>query len=205
MQLIKKIGDGQFGPVYLIRAMVNSQNYVIRSYSKQMVVTHNVEKHLEQERQVMEEVNSAFIVQYHRAYSDGQDVHFLVEYIRGVELFEVIRDIGLLNTYDSQFYVASFIIILEYLHTNNVIYRDVKPENFMVDAQGYLKLMDLGSSKVLRGKNDIGNRTYTIIGTPHYMAPEIIIGKGYNFLADLWSVGVCLYEFMCGTVPFGED
>lgn len=87
----------------------------------------------------------------------------------------------------------------------NIIYRDVKPENFMVDSQGQLKLMDLGTSKVLKGKKDIGNRTYTIIGTPHYMAPEIIIGKGYNFLVDLWSVGICLYEFMCGTVPFGED
>lgn len=75
----------------------------------------------------------------------------------------------------------------------------------MVDNNGYLKLIDLGTSKLLKGKNSIGNRTFTIIGTPHYMAPEIICGKGYNFLIDLWSVGICLYEFMCGTVPFGED
>lgn len=65
--------------------------------------------------------------------------------------------------------------------------------------------MDLGTSKILKGNHGIGNRTFTIIGTPHYMAPEIICGKGYNCLADLWSTGICLFEFMCGMVPFGED
>ncbi len=99
------------------------------------------------------------------------------------------------------------ILTLEYLHLQNIIYRDVKPENFIVDAQvtyisycygvnnflffkGYLKLFDLGTSKILKGKHGVGNRTFTIIGTPHYMAPEVICGKGYNCLVDLWSVGI---------------
>ncbi|CAD8175540.1 unnamed protein product [Paramecium octaurelia] len=121
-----------------------------------------------------------------------------------MELFDVIRDIGLLSTYDSQFYVASMILITEYLHHQNIIYRDIKPENFMVDDKGFLKLIDLGTAKIVKGKQGI-IRTYTIIGTPHYMAPEIICGKGYNCLVDLWSIGICLYEFMCGMVPFGEE
>lgn len=75
----------------------------------------------------------------------------------------------------------------------------------MVDDNGYLKLIDLGTAKILKGKHGLGNRTFTIIGTPHYMAPEIICGKGYNCFVDLWSVGICLYEFMCGMVPFGEE
>lgn len=82
------------------------------------------------------------------------------------------------------------ILTLEYLHLQNIIYRDVKPENFIVDAQGYLKLFDLGTAKILKGKHGVGNRTFTIIGTPHYMAPEVICGKGYNCLVDLWSVGM---------------
>lgn len=107
------------------------------------------------------------------------------------------------------------ILGLEYLHTYNIIYRDIKPENIMVDSKGIMKLIDMGTAKILEGKRGMGNRTFTIIGTPHYMAPEIITGKGYNMLVDLWSigsllysyslVGVCLYEFMGGKVPFGED
>ena len=91
---------------------------------------------------------------------------------------------------------------MEYLHTNNIIYRDIKPENIMVDDKGYMRLIDMGTAKFLKGK---GGRTYTIIGTPHYMAPEILIGKGYSYSVDLWSIGICLYEFMCGGVPYAED
>ena len=97
------------------------------------------------------------------------------------------------------------ILGLEYLHTYNIIYRDIKPENIMVDSKGIMKLIDMGTAKILEGKRGMGNRTFTIIGTPHYMAPEIITGKGYNMLVDLWSIGVCLYEFMGGKVPFGEE
>mmetsp|Transcript_16558 Transcript_16558/g.14364 ORF Transcript_16558/g.14364 Transcript_16558/m.14364 type:complete len:190 (+) Transcript_16558:1833-2402(+) len=75
----------------------------------------------------------------------------------------------------------------------------------MIDHSGYMKLIDMGTSKFLKGKTPGGNKTYTIIGTPHYMAPEIITGKGYTLAVDLWSVGICLYEFMCGMVPFGEE
>lgn len=94
----------------------------------------------------MELVNFNFIIQYSRSFKDSYDVYFLVEFVKGIELFDVIRDIGLLNTYDSQFYVASMLLILEYLHHQNVIFRDMKPENLMVDDQGYLKLIDLGTA-----------------------------------------------------------
>ncbi len=108
----------------------------------------------------------------------------------------------MLNTYDSQFYLGSLILCVEYLHKNNIIYRDIKPENIMVDDKGFVKLIDMGTAKILKNK---GGRTHTIIGTPHYMAPEILNGKGYTFSVDLWSIGICLYEFMCGCVPYAED
>ena len=81
----------------------------------------------------------------------------------------------------------------------------MKPENLLVDHLGYLCLIDLSTAKILKGKHGMGNRAFTIIGTPHYMAPEVICGKGYNSFIDLWSVGICIYEMLCGGVPFGND
>lgn len=144
-------------------------------------------------------------MQFIRCYKDEYNIYFLLEFIKGLELFDTIREIGLLSTYDSQFYIGSMILVLEYLHSNHIIYRDIKPENIMVDDKGYMKLIDMGTAKIMKSKNNTISRTFTIIGTPHYMAPEVISGKGYNFFVDLWSVGICLYEFMCGYVPFGEE
>jgi cGMP-dependent protein kinase len=93
------------------------------------------------------------------------------------------------------------ILSLEYLHSNLIIYRDLKPENMIVDQDGYLKLIDMGTAKLLSHSNQ---RTSTVIGTPHYMAPEIIQGKGYSFAADLWSLGVILFEFLFLSLPFAE-
>jgi cGMP-dependent protein kinase len=114
---------------------------------------------------------------------DNNNIYFLVEYIKGMELFDVIREIGLLNTFDSQFFIASIILCMEYLHGNHIIYRDIKPENIMVDHQGYMKLIDMGTAKFLKGAKNV--RTFTIIGTPHYMAPEIITGKGFIFWGNI--------------------
>ena len=95
------------------------------------------------------------------------------------------------------------ILALEYLHSKSIVYRDLKPENIMVNDAGYMYLIDLGTAKPLIKSR--AYRTYTIIGTPHYMAPEIILGKGYSFNVDLWSMGICMYEFMCGGVPYAEE
>lgn len=126
--------------------------------------------------------------------------------MRGEDLYDILKTIGLLSTEDSQFYTASIILILEYFAEKSVICRDIKPENFMVDHQGYLKLINLPTAKILE-KDTFGNmkKTFTIIGTPHYMAPDIVIGKGYNNLVDLWSLGICVYEFLCGVLPFGDS
>jgi len=89
--------------------------------------------------------------------------------------------------------------ILSHLHERDIIYRDLKPENIMIDEEGYPKLIDFGTAKIVHG------RTYTIVGTPHYMAPEIITVKGYGVTADYWSLGIMLYEFLCGGLPFGDE
>jgi len=201
----KKLGYGQFGSVYLVRHKSHEQFFALKCISKQQVVEQSLEKHIQQEKAVLEIVNFPFIMQFIKTFKDNNNIYFLVEYVKGMELFDVIRDIGLLGTYDSQYYIGSMILAVEYLHTQSIIYRDIKPENVMVDHTGYIKLIDMGTAKFLKGKTTGGNRTFTIIGTPHYMAPEIITGKGYTQAVDLWSIGICLYEFMCGMVPFGEE
>ncbi|KAL4499727.1 hypothetical protein ABPG72_017267 [Tetrahymena utriculariae] len=201
---IKKLGFGQFGSVYLVRNKDTGALYALKSVSKAQIIEQNLEKHLLQEKQVLETVNFTFVMQFIRTFKDNQSVYFLVEFISGMELFDVIRDIGLLSTQDSQFYIGTLILCMEYLHSRNIIYRDIKPENIMVDSKGYMYMIDMGTAKILKQEKHPG-RTFTIIGTPHYMAPEIIQGKGYSYNADLWSVGICLYEFLCGGVPYAEE
>jgi len=94
------------------------------------------------------------------------------------------------------------VIVLEELGDRNIVYRDLKPENVMLDQQGYLKLIDFGIAKKLE---DGKSRTFTMIGTPHYMAPEVMRGQGYSTEVDLWSLGVMLFEFVCGYLPFADE
>nr|CAH69748.1 cGMP-dependent protein kinase 13-3 [Paramecium tetraurelia] len=199
---IKKLGQGQFGNVYLVRTAQDEKLYALKCISKAQIVEQHLERHLAQEKQVLSTINFPFLMQFYKSMKDQNYIYFLVEFIKGMELFDAIREIGLLTTVDSQFYIGSLLICVEYLHKLQIIYRDIKPENIMVDEKGYLRMIDMGTAKFLNQKSI---RTYTIIGTPHYMAPEIITGKGYTFTVDLWSIGVCLFEFMCGGVPYAED
>jgi cGMP-dependent protein kinase len=122
-----------------------------------------------------------------------------MDYLKGKELFDVIRDIGILNKNEAQFYIGSIMLAVQYLHERKFLFRDIKPENIMVLENGYIKLIDFGTAK------EIKDKTKTIIGTPQYMAPEVILGELYSFEIDFWSIGICLYEFCCGCLPFGEN
>lgn len=144
------------------------------------------------------------IVNCVRTFKNDDYVFFLMEYVQGIEIFDVIREIGLLNLQECQFYIGSIVLAIEYLHYKRIIYRDLKPENVMTDSKGFIKLIDMGAAKVIKTTNEM-TKTFTIVGTPHYMAPEVFSGKGYGFNVDFWSIGVCLFEFMAGFVPYGED
>lgn len=149
--------------------------------------------------------NFPLIMKFYRTFKNEDAIYFLTQFIEGSELFDVIREMGLLTSTQAQFYIGSMILALEHMHSKNIIYRDIKPENIMVDKNGIMYLIDLGTAKVLNEKRHHG-MALTMIGTPHYMAPEVYEGgKGYTQLVDLWSVGICLYEFVVGCLPFGED
>ena len=193
------LGTGNYGNVSLVRNKKNKFPYAIKAISRNQINAEQLHLNLELERSILLKIDHPFIVKLVKSLKDKNNVYFLMEYIKGKELFDVIRDIGLLNKPQTQFYGASLMLAVDYLHERKFIFRDIKPENVMVIQNGYLKLIDFGTAK------EISDRTNTIIGTPHYMAPEVILGEGYSFQVDIWSIAICMYEFVCGGVPFGEN
>jgi len=135
-----------------------------------------------------------------RTFKDSFYVYLMTELIEGGELLEALDQLGVLRLPQAQFYLGSMLLALEFLHDRRIVYRDLKAENILLDMTGYIKLIDFGLAKKLHH-----GHTFTLAGTPHFMAPEQILGKGYNMDADYWSLGVCLYEFMCGDLPFGSQ
>ena len=195
---IKEIGKGNYGSVSLVMNKRTKFPYAIKAINKYNIMIENMSENIQLEKNILLKIDHPFIVKLVKCLKDEKNIFFLLEYIKGKELFDVIRDIGFLNKEQTNFYIASMMIAIQYLHERKIIYRDIKPENIIIEKNGYLKLIDFGTAK------EIEDRTKTIIGTPHYMAPEIITGEGYSFQVDFWSISICMYEFMCGEVPFGE-
>ena len=154
---------------------------------------------LELEKSILLRVDHPFIVKLVKTLKDQKYIYYLMDYLKGIELFYVIRDIGILNKSQAQFYIGSLMLAINYLHERKFIFRDIKPENIIVLENGFIKLIDFGTAK------EIKDKTKSIIGTPQYMAPEVILGDNYSLEIDYWSLGVCLYEFCCGILPFGEN
>ena len=196
---IKELGSGTFGNVNLVRNKKNKQLYAIKALDLQQIKKENLETCVELEKNVLLKTDHPFIMKMVKYLKDDHYIFFINEYIKGKELWDVIRDIGLLNKEQTQFYVASMLLAINHLHKKKIIYRDIKPENVMVNVKGYIKIIDFGTVK------EIEDRTSTVIGTSHYMAPEITKGEGYSFQVDIWSIAICMYEFFCGKLPFGED
>ncbi|XP_043525759.1 cAMP-dependent protein kinase catalytic subunit PRKX isoform X2 [Frieseomelitta varia] len=130
---------------------------------------------------------------------DEARVYMLLEFVAGGELFSYLRSAGRFSGPTSCFYAAEIVCALEYLHSKHIVYRDLKPENLLLDSQGHLKITDFGFSKKLT------DRTWTLCGTPEYLAPEIIQSKGHNKAVDWWALGVLIYEMLAGFPPFFDD
>ena len=195
---IKEIGKGNYGSVSLVMNKKTKFPYAIKAICKNLIIKDDLAENILLEKNIILKIDHPFIVKLVKSLKDENNIYFLLEYVKGKELFEVIRDIGYLSKEQTNFYIASIMTAINYLHERKIIYRDIKPENIMVIKNGYVKLIDFGTAK------EIEDRTKTIIGTPHYMAPEVILGREYSFPVDFWSISICMYEFYCGEVPFGE-
>lgn len=175
---IKLLGKGNFGSVYLTAHRTKLTLYALKTVLREKVVVYDMYENILLERNVMMQLDHSMVIKLVKTFKDEQRLYFLMEYVRGMDLFDVLRNMGLLKDLDAKFYTACLITIIEHLHERDIIYRDLKPENVMIDEDGYPKLIDFGTAKFIHG------RTYTTVGTPHYMAPEIILGSGYSSLVD---------------------
>ena len=193
------LGSGSYGNVSLVKTTKKNYLYAIKNISIKQTLYNNLTANIELEKSILLSIDHPFIVKLVKTLKDDRFLYFLMDYIRGKELFDVIRDIDILSKSQTLFYGASIMLAVKYLHERKCIYRDIKPENIMVTENGYIKIIDFGTAKILKD-----GRTQTTMGTPHYMAPEMILGGGYSFEVDYWAIAVCMYEFICGEVPFGD-
>ena len=197
--VINKLGYGNFGSVWKVMSKNHKTLYALKMVSKAKILEYDIEQNIKDERKILARIDHPFIMKLVKFYDEEHKIFFLTELVKGDDLFNALNYLNILDKSQGLFYFASLLLITEYLHLRNILYRDFKPENIMIDETGYLKLIDFGAAKIIR------DRTYTIIGTPSYTAPEVYVGEGYSYSSDYWSLAVCLYEFLCGDLPFGGD
>ncbi|KAG7189004.1 hypothetical protein KM043_008598 [Ampulex compressa] len=197
------LGVGGFGRVELVQVAGDStRSFALKQMKKAQIVETRQQQHIMSEKRIMGEADCDFVVKLFKTFKDRKYLYMLMEACLGGELWTVLRDKGHFDDGTTRFYTACVVEAFDYLHSRNIIYRDLKPENLLLDSQGYVKLVDFGFAKRL----DHGRKTWTFCGTPEYVAPEVILNKGHDISADYWSLGVLMFELLTGTPPFtGAD
>jgi len=151
------------------------------------------------EKQILQTLEHPFIVNLLAVFQDEKRIFMLMEYVNGGELFSHLRKEGRLPNDNARFYAGIIVLAFAYLHSLLVVYRDLKPENLLICCQGYMKITDFGFAKVVE------DRTWTLCGTPEYLAPEIIQSKGHSKGVDWWALGILMFEMLAGYPPFYDE
>jgi len=199
LDMIRTIGTGTFARVCLCRERSSRDYYALKILKIDDVISLKQVEHVKHEKNILKEINHPFIVDLSWSYKDRSNLYMLFPYVCGGELFSYLRSAARFNSSTTFFYTAEIVSALEYLHSLSIVYRDLKPENLLLDKEGHLKITDFGFAK------RISDRTWTLCGTPEYLAPEIIQSKGHNKAVDWWALGILIYEMLAGYPPFLDE
>ncbi|KAK2075312.1 hypothetical protein P8C59_009447 [Phyllachora maydis] len=208
---LRTLGTGTFARVVLARLANDpeperSRVYALKMLRKTEVIRLKQIDHVQHERRILADVSGhPFITNLLASFSDRDFLYLVLDYVPGGELFSYLRKFRRFDEPATRFYAAEIVLVLEYLHEQQggVAYRDLKPENLLLDASGHVKLVDFGFAKRLgSSEDDHPHETYTLCGTPEYLAPEVIQNKGHTTAVDWWALGILIYEFLTGYPPF---
>jgi protein kinase A/protein kinase X len=195
------VGEGSFGRVRLVK-LKGSQDrspFALKMMKKREIIRLKQVEHIKAEKEIMSRIDHNFIVNMFYAFQDEKSIFMLLEFVNGGELFSYLRQEGRLPCSAAKFYLAEIVLAFDYLHNMMIVYRDLKPENLLIDFAGHIKVTDFGFAKVVE------DRTWTLCGTPEYLAPEIIQSKGHDKSVDWWAVGILTFEMLAGYPPFEDE
>ncbi|GAB2292640.1 Probable serine/threonine protein kinase ireh1 [Dionaea muscipula] len=232
-EIMKPISRGAFGRVFLAKKRTTGDLFAIKVLKKADMIRKNAVESILAERDILITVRNPFVVRFFYSFTCRENLYLVMEYLNGGDLYSLLRNLGCLDEDVARVYIAEVVLALEYLHSLHVVHRDLKPDNLLIAHDGHIKLTDFGLSKVglinstddLSGPAVSGSSFYeedgpqlstseqqqerrkkrSAVGTPDYLAPEILLGTGHGATADWWSVGIILFELIVGIPPFNAE
>ena len=200
LELLATVGTGTFGRVRVVKYPKTDKYYALKMVKKSEVVRLQQVEHLHSEKSILTKLDHPFIVKLYYHFQDYTHLHMVLEYVPGGEFFSHLRRARRLSNDVSKFYAAEIVSAFGYLHKLSIVYRDLKPENLLLDSEGHIKITDFGFAKSIEY-----DRTYTLCGTPEYLAPEIIQSRGHGKAVDWWTLGILIFEMLHGYPPFFDN
>ncbi|XP_077426051.1 microtubule-associated serine/threonine-protein kinase 1-like isoform X2 [Vanacampus margaritifer] len=216
-QSIKLISNGAYGAVYLVRHRETRQRFAMKKINKQNLILRNQIQQAFVERDILTFAENPFVVSMFCSFETRKHLCMVLEYVEGGDCATLLKNIGALPLELARMYFAETVLALEYLHNYGIVHRDLKPDNLLITSMGHIKLTDFGLSKMglmslttnlYEGHIEKDAREFLdkqVCGTPEYIAPEVILRQGYGKPVDWWAMGIILYEFLVGCVPFFGD
>ncbi|KAM4711368.1 cAMP-dependent protein kinase catalytic subunit PRKX [Anableps anableps] len=199
LETMATVGTGTFGRVFLVKDKKSKAFFALKQMKISDVIRLKQEQHVHNEKEVLTEISHPFLIRLFWTHHDERFLYMLMDYVPGGELFSYLRSRGRFSNATGLFYTSEIVCAIEYLHSKEIVYRDLKPENILLDSEGHIRLTDFGFAKKL------SDRTWTLCGTPEYLAPEVIQSKGHGRAVDWWALGILVFEMLAGYPPFFDD